>query len=108
MRMLHQVRGTLGDVGSPDQPRRGGRNVATDEEIGRAVTDLADKATEVERCGRDLAEDPGDDSLRAAFDAAWRAYELAHQRCLRLPPLRGIESEPWEPARDRGVAPEAP
>jgi hypothetical protein len=67
---------------------------ALGEAVGQALDDLQDKATQVEQCHKDWAEDPDDDELRAAFEAAWRAYEVAHQRCLRLPPLRGIEPEP--------------
>jgi hypothetical protein len=56
-----------------------------------AFGELQERAAQVERCHKDWVEDPDDDELRAAFEAAWRAYEVAHQRCLRLPPLRGIE-----------------
>jgi hypothetical protein len=66
--------------------------VPDDRDLSRALGELQVKAAAVERCHREWVASPDDDDLRAAFEAAWRSYEVAHQQCLRLPPLRDIES----------------
>jgi hypothetical protein len=65
--------------------------MSIDQEFGQALDELQATAAHVDKCHRDWADHPDDDDLRVAFEHAWRAYEVAHHRCLTLPPIRGRE-----------------